>query len=51
MVVIFAYPLESVFQMWIGSPLDRADFWTAGSTRVILQIVWLDHEKDIWRER
>jgi len=32
------------------SPLDRPDFGTAGSTRVMLQIVWLDWEKDIWRK-
>ncbi|XP_028192928.1 uncharacterized protein LOC114378523 isoform X2 [Glycine soja] len=38
-------------QLRIRLPLDQADFWTAGSTRMILQIVRLDREKDICRER
>jgi len=29
----------------IGSPLDRDDFWKYGSAHLILQVVWLDHEK------
>ena len=38
-------------QLQICSPLDRANFWIKGSTHVILQVVWLDPQKDIWRER
>ena len=48
-IVIFAYPLESIFklQLRIRSPLDRANFWTTSFMRVILQIIWLNREKDI----
>ena len=43
-IVIFAYPPKSVFQIAIAdhSPLDQTDFWTADSTHVMLQIIWLD---------
>jgi len=50
----FSYTYRRAFfrlQLRIRSPLDRVDFWTTGSTHLKLQIVWLDREKDIYRER
>lgn len=41
---------EGKFQLRISISLDRINFWTTGPTHMILQIVWLDRQKNIWRE-
>jgi len=38
-------------QLQIRSPLDQADSWTVSSTHMIFQIIRLDIQNDIWRER